>query len=238
MSGWLGYVTTPEFWAGGVLLGSLSSGITFFSTRSSDRRKFKHELSVLTHKEEREDKLREQQNLYDSGTEFAQVCTDILIATIDIKGVFNTIRDWFYNRTGADDPKADEKFDHSLKVMEAQNRIAVPINKLKMVAPPNIVDAAMRVSAAVMTTVRQTTEPFAGRVAHKAASEELNNFINVFRQEIGKEEYTNEEAQEQVNSFLTILQKQTDDFVVEAREEMRAAGFKTTPWDNYKRKSA
>jgi hypothetical protein len=67
--------------------------------------------------------------------DFAQVSTGILITTIDIKGTFNVMRDWFYNRAGLDDPKADAKFDHAEKVMEAQNRIAVPLNKLKLVGP-------------------------------------------------------------------------------------------------------
>jgi hypothetical protein len=38
--------------------------------------------------------------------------------------------------------------------------------------------------------MKQTTEPFAAQVAMKTAGEELENFINVFRRELGREEYT------------------------------------------------
>ena len=38
MSGWLEYVTTPEFWAGGVLLGSLSGVVGVIGTRTADLR--------------------------------------------------------------------------------------------------------------------------------------------------------------------------------------------------------
>jgi hypothetical protein len=34
------------------------------------------------------------------------------------------------------DPNADAKFDHSEKVIDAQMRIAEPVNTLKLVAPP------------------------------------------------------------------------------------------------------
>jgi hypothetical protein len=93
--------------------------------------------------------------------EFTQVSTDILTTTIDIKGAFNTIRDMFYTQAGIDDPNVEAKLEHSQKLMDAQMRIAVPVNKLKMVAPTNVLAAATRATAAIMTTVQQTTEPFA-----------------------------------------------------------------------------
>jgi hypothetical protein len=40
-----------------------------------------------------------------------------------------------------------------------------------------------------------------------------------------------------VLGFLDILQRQTDDFMEEARDQMKAAGLGTTPWDNYQRKT-
>jgi hypothetical protein len=194
--------------------------------------KAEQEEKMQARKEEREDKLREQESLYTAAMDSVEVSTDILVTSIDIKGIFNSMRDLFYNRTGQDDPKADAKFDHSEKVMDAQTRIAVPINKLKLVAPVDVLDSAMRTSVAVMTTVRQTTEPFAKQVAHQAASEELNNFYNVFRQAVGREPYTDERAREQALSFMETLKKQRDEFIEEAKADLRAAGFKTTPWDN------
>jgi Tfp pilus assembly protein PilV len=250
---WTHALTTHEFWVG-VPLGALVTGvvapiITARSVRASDRRKAEQEqrLQALkaeqeekmqARKEEREDKLREQESLYTAAMEFVEVSTDILVTAIDIKGIFNAMRDMFYNRAGLDDPMADAKFDHSEKVMDAQMRIAVPVNKLKLVAPTNVLDSAMRTSAAIMTTVRQTTEPFAKQVAHRAASDELNNFYNVFRQEVGREPYADERAREQALSFMEMLKKQVDDYIEEAKADMRAAGFKTTPWDNRPGKSA
>ena len=35
----------------------------------------------------------------------------------------------------------------------------------------------------------------------------------------------------------TDSQRQTDDFVENAKDEMRQKGFKTTPWDDYERKT-
>ena len=241
------FLTQPGFWWG-VPLGALVTGvvapvITARSVRASDRRKaeqeerihalkVEQEEKIQARKDEREDKLREQESLYSAAMEFVEVSTDILVTAIDIKGIFNTMRDFVYNRVGMDDPMADAKFAHSEKVMDAQMRIAVPVNKLKLVAPTNVLDAAMRTSVAIMTTVRQTTEPFAGRVAHQAASKELDNFYNVFRQEVGREPYSDEQARDQALSFMGTLKKQVDDYIEEAKAEMKAAGFKTTPWDD------
>jgi hypothetical protein len=173
--------TTHEFWTGGLIVGGLGSVTTYISTRASDRRKAKQEDKVLDRKEEREDKLREQDALREAAMEFTQVSTDILTTSIDINGIFNTVRDMFYTKAGIDDPNVEPKLDHSQKVMDAQMRIAVPVNKLKMFAPTNVLAAATRATTAIMTTVQQTTEPFARLVAHKAAADELNNFISVFQ---------------------------------------------------------
>ena len=200
-------------------------------SRKSDQFKAEQEDKMQTRKEEREDKLREQESLYTAAMDFMEVSTDLLVTSIGMKGVFNAIRDMFYNKAGIDDPNADAKFDHSEKVMEAQMRIAVPVNKLKLVAPVNVLDAVMRTSAALITMVGQTTEPFAKPVAYKAAADEINKFYNVFRQEVGREPYADERAQQQALSFMETLKKQVDDYMEEAKADMKAAGFKTTPWD-------
>ena len=61
---------------------------------------------------------------------------------------------------------------------------------------------------------------------------QLDNFINVFRKEIGRDEYTRSTAQQQVDTFLANLKKQVDAYMQEAKQEMRDAGFPSTPWDN------
>ena len=232
MSGLVAFVMTPQFLTGSFVSGLLGAGISYLSTHDSDRRKAKQEEKMQTRKEEREDRLREQERLYTAAMDFMEVSTDMLVTSIDMKGVFNAIRDMFYTKAGMDDPNADAKFDHSEKVMEAQMRIAVPVNKLKLVAPVNVLDAAMRTSTALMTMVRQTTEPFAKPVAYKAAADELNNFYNVFRQEVGREPYADERTQQQALSFMETLKKQVDAYMEETKADMKAAGFRTTPWDN------
>jgi hypothetical protein len=187
--------------------------------------------------QDRKDKREDQQSLYIAAQEFAQVAREILTDTIDAKGIFNILRDWVFNQTGQDDPKAAEKFDHSEKVVDAQKRLTVPMNKLKMSAPATVLDAASRVAMALNVIALWTTEPVAQQVARKAAGEELTNFINVFRVEVGKPEYTDAAQREAALNFLHILQRQSDDFVEESRDAMRAAGFAKTPWDNWQRKT-
>ena len=229
---WAHIFTTHEFWTGGVIVGGRGSVGTYFSTRASDRRKFKQENTVLDRKETREDKLREEESLYAAASEFTEVCTDILTNSIDAKGAFNAIRDMFYGRAGKADPKADDKLDHATKVTEQTKRIAVPFNKLRMVAPNNVLEAATQLNGAVLAVLRTTTEPFATPVTLKTAGDQLDNFINVFRKEIGREEYTQSTAQKQAVSFLGNLKKQVDAYMEEAKQEMKDAGFTSTPWDN------
>ncbi len=64
-----------------------------------------------------------------------------------------------------------------------------------------------------------------------SAADEVNNFFNVFREAVGREQYADERAQQQALSFMETLKKQVDDYMEEAKADMKAAGFKTTPWD-------
>ena len=60
---------------------------------------------------------------------------------------------------------------------------------------------------ALNATALYTTEPVAQQVARKAAGEELTKFTNIFRAEVGKDQYT-EAQREAALSFLEMLQKQ------------------------------
>ncbi|MGB0971075.1 MAG: hypothetical protein ACPGVG_08955 [Mycobacterium sp.] len=229
---WANIFTTHEFWTGGLVIGVLSGVITFVSTRASDRRKFKQEDKVLDRKEDRDDKLREQESLYSAASEYTEVCSDILMNSIDTKGAFNAIRDMFFNTAGKADPKVEDKLDHATKMVEQTSRITVPINRLRLVAPNNVLEAATQLNAAMLAVLRTTTEPFAAPVTLKTAGDQLENFVNVFRKELGRDEYTKSMAQQQTLTFLANLQSQVDAYLVEAKADMRAAGFRSTPWDN------
>ncbi|OXR39734.1 hypothetical protein B7C42_08195 [Nocardia cerradoensis] len=233
---WTHVLTTHEFWAG-FPSGALVSGIvtpiiTARAVRASDRRKFAQEDRVLDRKEARENKIRDEESLYNVAMEYVSVCNEILMNSVDIKGAFNAFRDMVFNRAGAPDPKADDKIDHASKVAEENKRIVQPYNRLRMVAPKNVIDAAVKLNAAMLAVLRATTEPLAQPVTRKAAADEMENFINVFRAEVGKEQYTASEAHEKTISFLANLKRQVNDYVEESREEMRAAGFPSTPWDD------
>jgi hypothetical protein len=240
------FLTQPGFWwgvpLGAVVTGVVAPIITARSVRASDKRKADQDVKMQAlkveqdekmqvRKEEREDKLRDQERLYTAATDFVEVANDIVVSSIDVKGIFNALRDMFYDRVGMADPMADAKMDHGEKVMAQMMRIAVPVNTLKLVAPVDVLDSAMRTFEAVKTLIQQTTEPFAKPIAHQAAAAELNNFYNVFRQAVGREPYTDERARDQALSFMETLKKQRDDYIEEAKAEMKAAGFKTTPWD-------
>jgi len=220
------------FSLGAVVTAVVAPIITARSVRASDKRKADQEKAMQDRKDEREDKMREQENLYTVATEYVEVCSSILTDAIDTKGIFNMFRDMFYNKTGEADPMAALKFDRAEKVVESNKRIAMPFNKLRLAAPTNVLDAASRLNAAIVTVMKQTTEPFAAQVAMKTSGEELENFINVFRRELGREEYTESDAQKQVLTFMENLKGQVEAYMREAKADMKAAGFKTTPWDN------
>lgn len=227
---WSDFLWTPQFLTGSFVSGVLASGFTYFNTKSSDTRKAEHDKEMQDRQDEREDKLRRERDVYDSATEFAAVCSDILTNSIDLKGTFNAIRDMFYNRIGAPDPKAEDKMAEGLKQSEATMRIATPFNKLKMVASAELLASATKLNAAIMTVLRTTVEPFAKPVALKTASEALDAFINDFREEGGRQRYSSSEAQRDALSFMDTLKKQVAEFQEEAKSDMKAAGFPTTPW--------
>ncbi|MGV9802453.1 hypothetical protein ACWDTP_30830 [Mycobacterium sp. NPDC003449] len=230
MSIWSDFLWTPQFITGSFVSGVLASGFTYVNTKASDKRSAEHDKEMQDRRDEREDKLRRERDVYDSATEFAAVCSDILTNSIDMKGTFNAIRDMFYNRIGAPDPKAEDKMAEGLKQAEATMRIATPFNKLKMVASGQLLASATQLNVAIMTVLRTTVEPFAKPVALKTASEALDAFVNDFREECGRERYSNSEAQRDAQGFLENLKKQVDAYMEEAKAEMKAAGFKDSPW--------
>jgi hypothetical protein len=91
--------------------------------RDSDGRKAAQEDKMQARKEEREDKLRNEEILYSAAMEFSDVASDILMNSVDIKGAFNSIRDRYYGRIGINDPNLENKVEHATKVTENTKRI-------------------------------------------------------------------------------------------------------------------
>ena len=106
---------------------------------------------------------------------------------IEVNGAFNAIRDLVYNKAGADDPKANDKIDDALKVVEENKRMTVPFNKLRLAAPNNVLEAATQVNATILVLLRATTEPFAQPIARKEAGAAIDDFIDVFWKEVGND---------------------------------------------------
>ncbi|MGV9635745.1 hypothetical protein ACWDO0_16300 [Nocardia rhamnosiphila] len=229
------FLSQPGFWwgvpSGAVLSAIVAPVITARSVRASDKRKADQENEVLTRKEIREDQLREQQMVFDAATEFAAVCSDVMMNVVDTKKVFNGLRDRLLGAAGKPDPNIEAKLDEAVRQAEETKRITTPLNKLKMVGSDKLVSSATRVSAAVLTLLNTVTEPFARQVAMKAAGDELNTFISDFREECGRGRYEESDAQRDAMSFMDTLKQQTDAYMEEAKRDMKAAGFKTTPWD-------
>lgn len=229
------FLTEPSFWWGG-LAGSCVTAvvtplITARSVRASDRRKATQENAMQDRKEKHEAKVRDEESLYNAAMDFVGVCSDILENSIDVKGVFNALRDMFFDHLGKVDPNAEAKFDVAIQRGEDTKRLVTPFNKLRLIAPVNVLNAATELNAAILAVLRTTTEPFATPVVLKTAGDQLDKFINVFRAEIGRDEYTRSTAQQGVVTFLENLKQQTDSYIEAAKAEMKAAGFKTTPWD-------
>lgn len=230
------FLTQPGFWwgvpAGAVLSGVITSVVTARSVRRSDERKALQEDKVLDRKEEREDQRRNEDLVFEAATEFATVCSDILMKSVDVEGVINFLRDALNSEAGIPDPKAMEKPAFAQMRVEEAKGITTPFSKLKMVASPALLAAASRLSTSILALNQTTTQLFARQVAMKTAGDELDNFINVFRAECGREQYPPSAAQRDAMSFMATLKQQVDRFVEDAKRDLRSAGFTTTPWDN------
>jgi hypothetical protein len=60
------------------------------------------------------------------------------------------------------------------------------MNKLRLVAPTNVLDAASRVTTALTTTALYTTDP--NRLPGRPLARSWANFTNVFPSEVGKDQ--------------------------------------------------
>lgn len=113
------FLTQPGFWwgvpLGAVVTGVVAPIITTWSVRASDKRKADQEREMLALKAEqdekaqmrkdaREGKLRDQPSLHTAAMEFVEVSSDILMTTIEVKGIWSFLRDAFYDQTGQDRP--------------------------------------------------------------------------------------------------------------------------------------
>ncbi|MDO1482246.1 hypothetical protein [Rhodococcus ruber] len=240
------FLTTPDIWIAapiGVVLGGVGGAfINSWTSKASDERKAAQEdktneekrkfaAAQAEAKRQHDEKIEREKAVFESASEFASVCNSILVSAIDVKGVFNVMRDAFHNSTGTPDPKAFEKILFAETQIDEVKNLAGPYQRLQLVASPALLAAGTKLNASIGALSRTVAQPLARPVAMKAAADALNGFISVFREETGREAYTESDAQTAAMSFMTTLQQQVDAFVEEAKSDMRAAGFTTTPWD-------
>lgn len=162
---------------------------------------------------------------------FAEDSAEVLTNSIDVKGLFNAFRDQFNTERGFADPIAMEKFMFAETQVEQMVQLMKSFHRLKVVAPIEIVQPAGKVVAAFQTVANMTAQPFAKPAALRAAGVELDIFVNTFRQYLKLDPFTEEDAKRQADSFVATLKKQTDAYMAEAKDDMKAAGFTSTPWD-------
>ncbi|MGW4067203.1 hypothetical protein [Nocardia grenadensis] len=228
------FLTQGTFYAAfipGAACGAVvTAGSTYFNNRSSDNRKARQEHEKLDRVEAREDKRESDERLRKACAEYASVCEQVLIGAIDTKAIFNALRDAVL-QPGQIDPKGMSKVAFAETQIDEMKRVGKAYSDLKLEAPSQIMSAATRSYQALQMLTRATTEPFAKAVLVKTAAEELNKFIEVFRDHFGIGRYGYEDAERDTETFVDTLKVQIRDFVEEAKHDLREAGFRSTPWD-------
>lgn len=240
------FFTESSFWwgtgVGTIIAGTAGPLITAKALKASDKRKAIQEDKTSQDKRDHEEKLEQakrdheikvdrEKREFEAATDFARVCNDIITTSLDVKSIFNILRDLVNNEAGRPDPKAFEKIAFAETQVEEFKKLTGPYQRLQMVASPKLLTAATRLMAAMTGIQKTIAQPLARPVATKAAGDELNLFINTFREEAGREAYSPSDAQRDAMSFMQTLKQQVASFMEEAKEDMRAAGFTTTPWD-------
>jgi hypothetical protein len=127
MSGWIDFVTTPEFWTGAFVSGLLASGVAYLSTRNSDKRKMEHE-----------DLKSNRQIVREATIAFSEVCSSVIEKAIDSKGAFNAVMHFVQNMQNIPDKKALEKVEFAVDLMDEAKRITTAFNNLRVVAPVSV----------------------------------------------------------------------------------------------------
>lgn len=224
------FFTQGSYWWGVISGAVVTAGGGALSLRASDKRKAAQEDKVLDRKEEREDKKSNDQLVREAAMSFAENSAEVLTNSIDVKGLFNAFRDHFNTAGGFDDSMAIEKFMFAETQVDQMIQLTKAFHRLKVVAPAEIVQPASKVVAAFQVVANMTAQPFAKPVALRAAGVELDTFVNAFRQYLKLDPFTEQDAKRESESFVLTLKKQVDDYMAEAKADMKAAGFTSTPW--------
>lgn len=146
MSGFVEFVTTPEFLTGSFVSGLLGAGMGYLSTRNSDKRKMAHE-----------DLRSNRQIIRETATAFSEVCSAVIEKAIDSKNVFNSVLDAAQNMQRELDKKALEKVQYAVDLMDEAKRVTTAFNNLRVVAPVPVLQKASALNVAVLALTQATT---------------------------------------------------------------------------------
>lgn len=214
MSGFVEFLTTPEFLTGAFVSGLLGAGIGYLSTRNSDKRKMAHE-----------DLRSNRQIIRETATAFSEVCSLVIEKAIDAKGIFNAVMDAAATMSGSIDKKALDKVEYAVDLVDEMKRITTAFNNLRVVAPVPVLQKASALNAAVIALTQATTVPLAKPPLMAEAGKAFEDFTNAVRAELGLDPYTAEDADSARKTYMETLTKQMNDYIKETQEEARRLGF-------------
>lgn len=214
VSGFVEFLTTPEFLTGAFVSGLLGSGIAYLSARNGDKRKMAHD-----------DLKSNRQLLRETATAFSEVCSSVIEKAIDSKSVFNSVMDAMQNMQDIPDKKALEKIEYAVDLMDEAKQITTAFNNLRVVAPVPVLQKASALNAAVMALTQATTVPLAKPPLMLEAAKAFEGFTNAVRAELGLDPYTAEDADSARKTYMETLTKQMNDYIKETREEFQRYGF-------------
>lgn len=176
-------------------------------------------------KAERENRQSNQKILRETATAFGEVCSAVIEKAIDVKAVFNAIRDAALTAGGMPDSKEAEKIEFTTDLIDEMKKVTTAYNNLRVVAPIAVLQKATALNTAMIALTQATTMPLARPPLMKKAGEAFEDFTNAVRAELDLEAFTAEDAARAATSYMDSLKKQVGDYIKESREQAQRLGF-------------
>ncbi|WP_157171748.1 hypothetical protein [Nocardia higoensis] len=222
MSAFSDFFTQPGFWAGtpiGVIVGGIGGAlIAAKSSKASDARKAAQEDKTKAEDREHQLEVEREKRAYEACTELYTQASELLIKFIDVRGIFNEIRDRILTSAGIGDPKASEKIDLVSSQIDDMAQLAKVYNKVKFNAPSEIVGEATELYQSLAAITQQATHPMAKAAAVNAAGKTLDKFINTYRSYYGLETYSEDDAKRSTATYLDTLKQQVREYLADSQQ--------------------
>lgn len=217
----------------GTFLGGVIGAVgNAYTSKASDKRKFaqneisrQHQADQAEIERQHADKVRDEERMYEVAGKFASTAREVAMTAIDIDGIFNAIRDWALTATDTRDPNVIAKTEFATRQVKGVARLADCLGELQLVAPPEIISAAQKVSLAAQAQAQGMTQPLAAPVLTTVMGEAMADFVRIFRAETGREEYTESNAREGAVTLMDRIQEQVDEYLNEFNAEAKRRGY-------------